>query len=612
MSVFGLCEQCRQEYEDPADRRFHAEPNACPVCGPRLMLLDETGKTIRSDDVLADAVKLLMDGLIVAIKGIGGFHLCVDATSSDAVTRLRERKYREEKPLAIMVRDLDHARALAEMSDEEKQLLMSPSRPIVLLKARQDSGISTLVAPGMNMLGIMLPYTPLHHLIMNAGFTALVMTSANQTDEPICIDNDEAVRRLAGIADAYLVHDREILVRCDDSVALVACGKPYVLRRSRGYAPRPVLLKEELPDVLALGAHLKSCICIINGDLAYLSPHIGDLETPHARDLLHETIGRMQEIVQVSPGIVACDLHPRYYSTRLASMLGAKDVVRVQHHHAHIVSCMADNRIEGRVIGIAMDGTGYGEDGKIWGGEFLIADEAVYERSGYLKYMPLLGGDAAIRQPWRFAVSLLSQAYGDEWADVASLLGLVPVGYSYEILARIIAADMNSPLTSSLGRVFDGVASLLDLKRSVSFEGQAAMDLEAAARAGFGDILPYTIVRDGETSILDLIPAIRALVEGSLAGMDTSALASSFHATLIASFVDMADIVRDDTGIDRVVLSGGCFQNRILLEGCTEGLERNGFTVYTHRRIPANDGGVALGQAVVAGTRVMNSLQDRL
>ncbi len=608
MSVFPLCAQCRLEYEDPANRRFHAEPNACPVCGPRLTLLDEQGKKILTKDVLTETITRIKAGSILAIKGLGGFHLCVDATNNEAVQKLRSRKYREEKPLAIMVRDITHACTIASVSDEERQLLLSPSRPIVLLSARRDSTVSHLVAPGMSTLGIMLPYTPLHHLLLKSDFTALVMTSANQTDEPICIENAEAVSRLNGIADAYLVHNREILVRCDDSVAMVARNRPYLLRRSRGYAPRPVLLKESLPEVMALGAHLKATICILKGAFAYLSPHIGDLETPLARDFLHETVIRMQHITQCTPAIIACDLHPRYYSTRMASQLGADEVIKIQHHHAHIVSCMADNRITGRVIGLSMDGTGYGEDGCIWGGEFLIADEAVYERAGHLKYLPLLGGEAAIKQPWRFGVSLLKAAYQDQWADVASLLGLVPQGYSYESLARILETGINSPLTSSLGRVFDGVASILDLKRSVSFEGQAAMDLEAAARPGFGDILPYHIVQEGETSVLDIIPAIKSLAEGSLAGMDMAELASSFHATLIASFTDMADLLRDRTGIDRVVLSGGCFQNRILLEGCIDELEKAGFEVFTHQRVPTNDGGVALGQAVIAGTRMINKL----
>ena len=608
MSVFPLCAQCREEYEDPADRRFHAEPNACPVCGPGLTLLDDKGKMVQAQDVLAEAIARIKAGSILAVKGLGGFHLCVDAVNDEAVQRLRDRKYREEKPLAIMVRDMEQVKAVAYISDEEGVLLLSPSRPIVLLQARQDSPISCRVAPSMGTLGIMLPYTPLHHLLLEADFTALVMTSANQTDEPICIDNDEAMKRLAGIADAFVVHNRQIVVRCDDSVAMVARNKPYLLRRSRGYAPRPVLLKHALPDVLAVGPHLKATICIVKGGMAYLSPHIGDLETPLARDFLHETIERMQHITQCAPEIVACDMHPRYYSTRVASTLGAREVISVQHHHAHIVSCMAENRITGKVIGLAMDGTGYGEDGRIWGGEFLIADEAGFERSGHLRYLPLLGGEAAIKQPWRFGISLLREAFGDKWPDVASRLGIVPEGFSYEHLNKIMEAGMNSPLTSSLGRVFDGVASIIDLKRSVSFEGQAAMELEAAAKPGSGDVLPYRIFQEGETSILDLIPLVKAIVEGRLAGMEVLGLASAFHTTLIASFTDMAGRLRERTGISRVALSGGCFQNRILLAGCADELERGGFEVFTHQRIPANDGGVALGQAVIAGTRMAHRL----
>ena len=606
MAVFPLCAQCRGEYEDPANRRFHAEPNACPVCGPGLTLLDDKGKMVQAQDVLAEATKRIKAGSILAIKGLGGFHLCVDAVNDGALQRLRDRKYREEKPLAIMVRDINQAEAVAYVSHEERELLLSPSRPIVLLKARQDSPISPLVAPYMSTLGIMLPYTPLHHLLLEADFTALVMTSANQTDEPICIDNDEVVKRLAGIADAFVVHNRQIIVRCDDSVAMVARNKPYLLRRSRGYSPRPVLLKHALPDVLAVGPHLKATVCIVKGGMAYLSPHIGDLQTPLARDFLHETIERMQHITQCAPEIVACDMHPQYYSTRVATTQGAREVIRVQHHHAHIVSCMAENRITGKVIGLAMDGTGYGEDGRIWGGEFLIADEAGFERSGHLRYLPLLGGEAAIKQPWRFGISLLREAFGDKWPDVASRLGIVPEGYSCGHLNKIMEAGMNSPLTSSLGRVFDGVASIIDLKRFVSFEGQAAMELEAAAKPGWGDVLPYRIFQEGGTSILDLIPLVKAIVEARLSGMEAPGLASAFHATLIASFIDMAGLLRKRTGISRVALSGGCFQNRILLEGCADELERGGFEVFTHQRIPANDGGVALGQAVIAGMRKIN------
>jgi hydrogenase maturation protein HypF len=608
MSVFPLCEKCGKEYGDPENRRFHAEPNACSVCGPRLMLLDRVGKEISTEDAIAETGRYLKAGSVVAIKGLGGFHLSADAGNDDAVRELRKRKFREEKPLAIMVADLDRAEQLAVLNDEERRLLASPSRPIVLVEAKTPSSISSLVAPGMSTLGIMLPYTPLHHLILQGDFTALVMTSANQTDEPICIDNNEAVKRLSGIAEYFLVHNREILVRCDDSVSMVTGGRPYVMRRSRGYAPRPLLLKDSLPKVLALGPHLKSTICITKGSFAYLSPHIGDLETPLARDFLHETIERMQHIVQCKPDIVACDLHPQYYSTRVASMLNAKDIIRVQHHHAHVVSCMAENRVTGKVIGVAMDGTGYGEDGHIWGGEFLVADETGFARAGHLKYIALPGGESAIKNPWRIAVSLIRDAYGSEWADVASLLGIVPEGFSCDSMEKILGAKINSPLCSSLGRLFDGFSSILGLKQSVSFEGQAATMLESVSRAGSGDILPYAILNDGENLILDSTPLVKAVVEERLSGKDSSQLADAFHKTLEKAFIDVVKKIRERCGIDRVALSGGCFQNRILLEGCAVGFEREGFQVFTHQRVPANDGGVALGQAIIAGTRTMKNL----
>ncbi|MEN6448779.1 MAG: carbamoyltransferase HypF [Syntrophaceae bacterium] len=607
MAVFPLCEKCRQEYEDPADRRFHAEPNACSVCGPRLTMLDASGKALDSADPLSEAIARLEAGAILAIKGLGGFHLCVDAGNDEAVRRLRRQKFREEKPLAVMVRDLAAARRIACVSGPEEELLSSPARPIVLLQARPPCRVSGRVAPRMSTLGIMLPYTPLHHLLLQGNFPALVMTSANKTDEPICISSDEAVTRLSGIAEGFLVHNRDILVRCDDSVSMVTRSRPYLLRRSRGYAPRPLLLKSALPEVLAVGPHLKSTVCITKGGFAFLSPHIGDLETPMARDFLHETIGRMQHIVQVKPDVVACDLHPRYYSTRVASQLGAREVIGVQHHHAHIVSCMAENRIEGKVIGMAMDGTGFGEDGRIWGGEFFVADETGFTRAGHLKYLALPGGEAAIRQPWRIALSLVREAFGSGWKGTASRLGITPEGISVDSMEKILETGVNSPLCSSLGRLFDGVASIVGLERSVSFEGQAAMGLEAAAGPDSGDILPYEIRSGGDSLVLDPAAFVRAIVQGKQGGADTSLLASSFHRTLVAAFTDMALRIQAHTGLGRVVLSGGCFQNRILLEGCVADLERAGLEVFTHQRVPANDGGVSLGQAVVAGTRMMRN-----
>ena len=602
MACFPLCPKCRTEYENPANRRFHAEPNACPVCGPQLELRDADGKSIPCDDQLEKAVELIIAGNVLAIKGLGGFHLCVDATSDEAVKKLRLRKYREEKPLAIMVRDIEQARLIAEVNDEEQALLSSVQRPIVLLKKNKNNIVSELIAPSVPNLGIMLPYAPLHYLLLENKLLALVMTSANQVDEPICISNREAQSRLRGIVDYFLVHNREILVRCDDSIAFVTGGKTQLLRRSRGYAPRPLILKESSPAVLALGPQLKSTQCILKDNFAFLSPHIGDLETPQARDFFHESLALIKRITQSDPQIIACDYHPAYYSTQVAQELKAARIVPVQHHHAHIVSCMAENQIEGDVIGLAMDGTGYGLDGNAWGGEFLIANSTQFKRFGHLQYFILPGGEKAIHEPWRIGVSLLKQAYGKSWPDIASRLKLAPDQTDFELLDKIIETRLNSPLSSGLGRLFDGVAAILGLRRKVSFEGQAAMELEAKAKLR-GAMLPFEILLNRDDScILDTSAAIRAIVENIFAGKSVEEIASAFHATLTAAFAAMSCEIRKETGINRVALSGGCFQNRILLEGTVAELKKNGFDVYCHSQVPANDGGVSLGQAVIAGS----------
>ncbi|HQI00399.1 MAG TPA: carbamoyltransferase HypF [Deltaproteobacteria bacterium] len=601
MNAFPLCERCGREYGDPRDRRFHAEPNACPVCGPELTLLDEKGEKIECSDPVEKAIELLREGYVVVVKGIGGFHLAADASSSEALSRLRERKYREEKPFAVMVKDLPHARALAEITSWEEELLSNPERPIVLVKKKAADAISPLVAPGMANLGIMLPYAPLHHLLLEGGFPALVMTSANQTDEPICIDNDEALKRLKGIADYYLLHNRDIIVRCDDSVATVVQRAPRLMRRSRGYVPKPIIMPRSYPTTLGLGGHLKSTTCIIKGDFAFLSPHIGDMETPEARDFFHESVALMRHLTKSDPEIVACDMHPEYYTTWVAAQMSQKRVVQVQHHHAHIASCMAENRITGDVIGLSMDGTGYGLDGKIWGGEFLVADEADFQRAGHIRYFPLPGGDAAVKQPWRVAAAFLMENFGDDWRKAAEELSTVPDHIPYDTVETVVKKRLQTVYTSSLGRIFDAVSCLLGIRRKVSFEGQAAMELEACAGISPSRILSYDILMDREI-ILDLYPMIRQLAEERMAGKPVSELASAFHATLIHAFVRTAREIRDATGLNRVVLSGGCFQNRILLEGCISSLDLSGFDVYTHHLVPANDGGISLGQAYVAGT----------
>ena len=602
MACFLLCPQCRTEYENPGNRRFHAEPNACPVCGPQLELRDADGEIIPCEDPVERAIELIAAGNVLAIKGLGGFHLCVDATSDEAVKKLRSRKYREEKPLAIMVRDIEQARLIAEINDEEKALLSSVQRPIVLLKKKKNDRISTFVAPFVSSLGIMLPYAPLHYLLLENKLLALVMTSANQVDEPICISNREAQNRLKGIADYFLVHNRDILVRCDDSIAFVTGGKPQLLRRSRGYAPRPLILKESFPAVLALGPQLKTTQCILKDNFAFLSPHIGDMETPQARDFFHESVALMKRITQSDPQIIACDYHPAYYSTQAAQELKEVRIVHVQHHHAHIVSCMAENQIDGDVIGLAMDGTGFGLDGNAWGGEFLIANLTQFQRFGHLQYFVLPGGQKAIHEPWRIGVSLLRQAYGQAWPEIASRLKLTPDQTNFELLDKIIETRLNSPLSSGMGRLFDGVAAIMGLRRRVSFEGQAAMELEAKAKSA-GVVLPFEILRNPDESyILDVSAAIRAIVENMFSGKSIEEIASVFHSTLAAAFAAMSFEMRKLTGNNRVALSGGCFQNRVLLEGTVAELKKNSFDVYYHSQIPANDGGVSLGQAVIAGS----------
>ena len=616
MACFPMCSDCQAEYDNPADRRFHAEPNACPVCGPRLRLLDGDGFDLQVHEPLQEAIHVLRQGLILAVKGLGGFHLACDAGSDEAVRRLRNRKYREEKPLALMVRDLAAADSLAEINDEEKRLLASAQRPIVLLRKKESAtpDLSPAVAPGMPNQGIMLAYTPLHHLLLHDHFTALVMTSGNQTDEPICIGNREAVERLKGIADFYLVHDRDIFVRCDDSIAVTTSSGPSLLRRSRGYVPKPLTLQGRFAPVLAMGPQMKSTICLLKGNLAFVSPHIGDMETPQARDFFHETIALMERITECRPGILACDLHPGYYATKIAGQKAERSdgklaVFPVQHHHAHIVSCMTENNLTGDVIGLAMDGTGYGTDGHIWGGEFFIANERSFIRAGHFAEFALPGGEKAIREPWRIAASLLRSAYGPSWPDAAEQLTLVPSGADTQILERMMSRGINAPLTSSLGRIFDGVAVILGRQRNVTFEGQAAMELEATAwREGESfhkpEPLPFDIVT-GETLRLDLASAIRALVEKIVGDGSRKGAAMAFHQTLVEAFCQMSLSIRAKTGLDRIALSGGCFQNRLLLEGTIRSLRKAGFEVYSQHLVPTNDGGISLGQAVCAGRQAV-------
>ncbi len=602
MTCFPLCPQCRSEYENPLNRRFHAEPNACPTCGPRLWLTDEKGAPLPEafTDPVAKAVELLLEGKILAVKGLGGFHLAVDATNEEAVRRLRHRKYREEKPLAVMVESLEAAGEIAVIGNRERELLTSPQRPIVLCRKGGNRGIAPSVAPGVPDQGLMLPYTPLHTLLLGKDLPALVMTSANQSDEPICIGNREALARLKGIADAYLLHNRDILVRCDDSVVATTEEATVMIRRSRGYAPKPLSLCRRYPEVLALGPHLKATLCILKGNLAYLSPHIGDMDSPEARTFHQENRRLMERIAQCRPEVLACDLHPAYYTTRLAAELPHRVLIPVQHHHAHIVSVMAECGLSGRVIGLAMDGTGYGADGTAWGCEFLVAEEAQFQRAGHLRPYRLPGSEKAVREPWRVAASLLRESYSGAWPEIAGRLALREQAQHFELLEKMMDQGLNSPLTSSLGRVFDAVAAILGIRQVLSFEGQAAMELEAMAAPPAEKSYPFELCSEGSENTLDFRPLIRAVVEDRCAGIGREKIASNFHYTLAQALAAMTARIREQTGIEKAVLSGGCFQNRILLAGVIRELEQKGLAVYTHRSLPPNDGCIALGQAVAA------------
>ncbi|TRO81295.1 carbamoyltransferase HypF [Trichloromonas acetexigens] len=599
MVDFPLCPDCLEEYRDPTSRRFHAQPNACPVCGPRLALVDRDGQAIAGDP-LAEAVARLKRGGILAVKGLGGYHLAADADNGAAVAELRRRKARDEKPFALMIRDLAAARELAEFDETERRLLAGPERPIVLLRARPDHGLSPLIAPRNRYLGLMLPYTPLHHLLLR-DFPALVMTSANLSDEPIAFEDGEARSRLGGIADAFLVHNRAIHTRADDSIARVMAGRPLMLRRSRGYVPRAVFLPVAQASVLAVGAELKNTVCLTQGDRAYLSQHIGDLKNLEVHESFVRTIKHLKKLFEVDPQIVAHDLHPDYDSSRYAETLPGVRRIAVQHHHAHLASCMAEQGLTGEVLGLIFDGIGYGADGHIWGGEFLAGGYGGYRRLGHFHYVPMPGGDAATREPARMALSYLHQAFGAELPPLP-VVKAIPAG-ERTILLKMIERGINAPLTSSCGRLFDAVAALVGLRDKVSYEGQAALELEMAIEPDEGEY-PFDL-EDGEGGLIfDPAPLVRALVGEILAGVAVGRVSARFHNSLALMMAAVARRLREATGLNRVVLSGGVFQNLYLVERGTRLLQAEGFEVFTHSLVPPNDGGLALGQAVVAGFRV--------
>jgi hydrogenase maturation protein HypF len=626
MSRFTMCARCAAEYHDPADRRFHAQPVCCPDCGPQLRLQlaaqsaagsPVTGPAAPGTQVtgpagaapVAEAAALLRAGAVLAVKGLGGYHLMADARNEAATAALRARKHREDKPFALMVAGLDAARELCEVDDAAAALLLSRARPIVLMQRRRGAAgraIAAAAAPGNRHLGLMLPYTPLHHLLLAAVAGPVVATSGNVSDEPIAFQDSDALQRLAGIADAFLLHDRAIHIRTDDSVVRSAGGRVSTVRRSRGYVPEPLLLGQPLPrPVLACGAELKNTFCLAKQQHAFLSHHIGDLENAETLQSFIQGIEHFRRIFDIEPAVVAHDLHPDYLSSKYAAGLAGVELTGVQHHHAHIASCLADNNFGEPVIGVAFDGTGYGPDGTIWGGEFLVAGLTDFERLASFSPVPMPGGAAAIRQPWRMAASYLLAAYGSD--PPAGLAVRERHDRQWDAVTTMAARGINSPLTSSAGRLFDAFAAVLGVRDAVNYEGQAAIELEQLADPAETGSYPVTVTRDDRSGSGQLLvhgtDLIRAGLEDLAAGTAMPVIAGRFHNGISAVIATVCARMRERTGLDVVALSGGVFQNLLLSARVAGQLEAAGFRVLQHSRVPCNDGGISLGQAVVAGAR---------
>lgn len=600
MRTFTMCAECSSEYHDPRDRRFHAQPNACPACGPKLELWNGEGLLLASQDAaLMKAADAVRKGKVVAVKGLGGFHLIVDAANDAAIQRLRHRKHRYEKPLALMMPTLKDIELCCELSDSERYLLESPERPIVILKAKFPHGpISHEVTPGNPYLGCMLPYTPLHHLLMNELGFAVVATSGNLSDEPICIDEGDASKRLNGIADFFLVHDRKIVRPVDDSILRVMVGREMVIRRARGFAPLPVPRMAGGQDVLAVGAHLKNAVAASAENQTFISQHIGDLDTPEAFDSFKRVVSSLEGLYEIEPAVVACDKHPDYRSTSFSRSLG-KPVVAVQHHYAHILSCMAENELNPPVLGVAWDGTGYGDDGTVWGGEFLKIGSEGYVREAHFRTFPLPGGDRAIREPRRSALGVLHELFGHDVIHkhkVETVHAFKPADLA--VIENMIARKINSPRTSSVGRLFDAVASIIGLRHFAAFEGQAAMDLEfVISNIRTDESYRLDISSDDRGPIVvDWRPALAEIIADSRSGISAAIISARFHNMLAEVIVSIAERV----GSQAVAISGGCFQNKYLLERTVQRLAEAGFSPYWHQRVPTNDGGIALGQTLAA------------
>ncbi|MCX7776808.1 MAG: carbamoyltransferase HypF [Armatimonadetes bacterium] len=603
MARFKMCKLCEDEYNDPSNRRFHAQPNACPSCGPRVWLTDAYGNIVCSEtqSAIRLAGELLSRGCIVAIKGLGGFHIACDARNSTAVKMLRSRKRRQAKPFAIMCRNEDELKLVVQYEDWELKLLKSQQSPIVLLRERDESGIANEVAPKNLYQGVMLPYTPLHAILMRHSPGALIMTSGNVSDEPICFSNDEALRKLAGIADFFLLHDRDIHIPCDDSVIRPMCGYGTLLRRARGYVPFPFELPRRLPvPAISIGADLKNTVCVAQDDWAVLSQHIGDVENLDTRDHMRRTLNHFCNLLGIEPAIVAHDMHPGYHTTKFAGEL-CEVRFPVQHHYAHVLSCMVEHGIYEPVIGVAFDGTGYGADGTIWGGELLLCETGGFKRLGHLRPMPLAGGESAIRKPARLAFAYAWELLGDGALTNAGLKTLLQRLSPDEmrIIPIQVMRRLNAPMNTSMGRLFDVVSALLGICDVATYEGQAAVELEMAATSAWDKRvapLRYGIYWENEKLVIDHRPTLLHLIELLSSCEDIRLIAASFHRTVVEMISSGCEQLRSLTGVNKVVLTGGVFQNRLLLEGAVERLSEIGFDVLWHRQVPPNDGGIALGQ----------------
>ncbi|MBW1649157.1 MAG: carbamoyltransferase HypF [Deltaproteobacteria bacterium] len=600
MKPFKMCDSCFAEYQNPEDRRFHAEPNACHVCGPNVLLFDNRKKPIKTQDPIAECANLIKKGYIVAVKGIGGFHFVADAQNNKAVFTLREKKKRPDKPFALMSRDIEDIEKFARINNDEKNLIESLARPIVLLKKKQTDLLSEHIAPNNNYFGVMLPYTPLHYLLFERqNFTVLIMTSANISGEPIISDNNKAFEKLSGVADFFLIHDRKIHIQCDDSILKKNQYNLETIRRSRGFAPSPIFLNKKTALILACGAELKNTICITKKNKAFVSQYIGDLKSFAAYKLFEKTISHLKKITDVKPQIIAFDKHPDYLSSRYAKALKNAELIGVWHHHAHIISCIAENKTDEPVIGIALDGTGLGTDNNIWGGEIIIATPASFTRKAHLSYAAMPGADAATKEPWRMGISYLYGAYGEDFlnCNIDFLKNIDP--QKIRIIAEMIQKKINSPLTSSAGRLFDGVCAILGLKNKITFEAQAAMELENIANPKITDFYKCERIKK-EVCQIPFAPIIKGIVSDLRQKIPVSDISAKFHNTIIKIFAELCIEIKKETKINKVALSGGVFHNSIISNGLISRLKNAKFEVLTHKQLPANDGGISLGQAVIA------------